>query len=1464
MFITRSQVVGVQIQARYSKVPMRPKEVHALVTPIRLEDVGPMGVMEFWRDWEEFYMPPYPNPSSTPQVNLQRPLPCLNMKLILWNVRGASKDDFLPYARNIVSNQNPVAFIFLETKADDLRANQVRTQLGFHEFRVVPATSMRGGIWLFWKKDIDLVNYATGDFNFHALFHFKNVKKDALITGMHAPSSAAQRHHVWNTMQSNLPPPSTSWLMVGDLNEVTSQSEKSGGRNFRPSQCRDFTNFTDEAGLVDLGYSGNPFTWDNMRDGVVCIKERLDRALANPTWLHNFPQTQVMHLPRIYSDHSPIVVSIINNYVAGNYPFRCKEVWLEHPNFKDFFIHNWDPPTHNFMEGRKSFLLNIKSWNLNIFGNIGKIKNRLLARLDGIQMALAKHYSSFLVNLEQDLRNQLNDNFKKERIIWAQKAGINCRKHADYNTKYFHLLAKIKKSKGKIQTLKCLNSDDWVIDNSLLKDIASNHFQKIFTTSLVSCKRTPAFAPLITLDETSINQMKLLPTLEEIKSNLSRMDSMKCPGPDGIQSIFYKRFWGELYVSISDFIVDCFRNCCVPEELNRSYISLIPKSQCPTYISDFRPIGLCNTMYKLITKILVSRITPVLGSLISPLQSSFVPNRGIEENIIIVKEVAHFFNKARKGKRIMALKLDITKTYDSLEWSFIRETLLGFKFPNGMVNLIMNCVSSPIISVLWNGEVTKDFRPSRGIRQGDPLSSYLFVLCLERLSLMIEEHVKQNLWAPLKLSKNISLSHIFYADDVFLFGTANVENLDVMMDVLNNFGNASGLRINLAKSSLIFPSNMNHILRTDLSSKYNLKTSSSFGKYLGVQISSNRLKLSNYSDLLQKTTDRIRGWQAKLLNMAGRCTLIKSVLSSYPVYAMQTALLPFNVLTTIEKGCRKFLWNKVDRSRYVPRTSWTNVVKPMQAGGLGIRRLKEWNLAFMAKLGWTMLTQPHKLWVRIMNDKYLHRSALFNASPQPYHSPLWRDILKGRSLLEKGLKVGIGNGTTTSLWYYHWVGAGPIYQSMDIDVPNSKAHWFVSHIIRYGKWNLDDINHLIPNDLKEQILATPLPQSSIVEDFIHWVPSKEGSFSIKSAYNLLLSSPPDSSQSTFAVNHFSFPWKSLWKLRAPFKYKMLLWNCMHEILPCAKSLNRFATHISPLCVRCNLQEESHLHIFRDCSSSSILWNYIFQRVLIPNAFNFEIFQNSTWSDWIDYNLKLSDSWKIIFIVAIWHLWKHRNSTVFEQKMGSAFSLFNAFYVDWKITVSVLQGKGKEKMGEPIPPHPTWIPPAKGFMKLNTDGAWKGIDKAGGGGVLRKETSDWFLGYSSKFNAKTSLAAELLALREGLSVAKAFNVEKFEVETDADSLIFMLDTSTVNSYPHHELVAVIEDVRKLMVGNWDLQMRHIPRHKNLVAHGLAAIAMEMAVGHKSHFDPPAAVQSDYENDKKSAMVIRARTIGSDGN
>ncbi|XP_021773155.1 uncharacterized protein LOC110737090 [Chenopodium quinoa] len=269
-----------------------------------------------------------------------------------------------------------------------------------------------------------------------------------------------------------------------------------------------------------------------------------------------------------------------------------------------------------------------------------------------------------------------------------------------------------------------------VNDDLILKDMASEFFKDKISSKLNDNIVKISFNPYFRISSSEASRISKIPSIEEIKEVLFRMDPMKCPGPD-------------------------------------------------------------------------DKLKPFLNKLINPLQSSFIKGRGIEDNVIVIKEIAHIFNKAKKGKNITALKLDLSKVYDSLEWSFIENTLIAFNFPSSIITLIMSCISTPRISVLWNGEITKEFVPSRGIRQGDPMSSYIFVLCLERLSNMIEASVNEKRWKSIKISKNISISHIFYADDVFLFCHASSNNIKEMMDILNRFGDLSGLRINLAKSSLI-------------------------------------------------------------------------------------------------------------------------------------------------------------------------------------------------------------------------------------------------------------------------------------------------------------------------------------------------------------------------------------------------------------------------------------------------------------------------------------------------------------------------------------------------------------------------------------------------------------------------------------------------------------------------------------
>ena len=183
----------------------------------------------------------------------------------------------------------------------------------------------------------------------------------------------------------------------------------------------------------------------------------------------------------------------------------------------------------------------------------------------------------------------------------------------------------------------------------------------------------------------------------------------------------------------------------------------------PTSIKIFRPISLCTVAYKTVTKIIATRLQELLPELIVPHQTSFVPGRHIVDNIIIAQEVVHSMRRKIGKRGLMAIKVDLEKAYDRLNWSFIFETLQLTGLPIQLSRLIIECVNSASMNILWNGEVTEEFFSGRGIRQGDPLSPYIFVLCIERLSHGISQAVGDGSWKPIRLAKHgTPLTHLFF------------------------------------------------------------------------------------------------------------------------------------------------------------------------------------------------------------------------------------------------------------------------------------------------------------------------------------------------------------------------------------------------------------------------------------------------------------------------------------------------------------------------------------------------------------------------------------------------------------------------------------------------------------------------------------------------------------------------------
>ena len=372
----------------------------------------------------------------------------------------------------------------------------------------------------------------------------------------------------------------------------------------------------------------------------------------------------------------------------------------------------------------------------------------------------------------------------------------------------------------------------------------------------------------------------------EIKDGLWALKAFKAPGPNGLHARFIQRFWLTMGDLVKTEVKKAFKECKIPEYLNRTNVVLIPKIAGPESLGNYSPISLCNTVYKTITKILVARIRPYLDKLVSPLQSAFVLGRRCVDNAIVVQEIIHTLSMKKGRVGYMAIKVDLEKAYDKTEWSFIREVLINANLPHNLISLIMRCVSSVSTSILFNGGNMEPILPSRGIRQGDPLSPYLFIFCMEVLDHLIEEKCRDNQWNLVKSSNNgVAISHLFFADDLVLFAKANHGNCSTIRDVLDSFCAKSGQSISESKSRVYFSLNVDVDTRGSLCDILGFRSTPNLGNYLGFPIKHHGGRNEDLNFILERIKQKLAGWKANLLSLAGRAILIQASTTTIPAYA---------------------------------------------------------------------------------------------------------------------------------------------------------------------------------------------------------------------------------------------------------------------------------------------------------------------------------------------------------------------------------------------------------------------------------------------------------------------------------------------------------------------------------------------------------------------------------------------------
>ena len=250
----------------------------------------------------------------------------------------------------------------------------------------------------------------------------------------------------------------------------------------------------------------------------------------------------------------------------------------------------------------------------------------------------------------------------------------------------------------------------------------------------------------------------------------------------------------DFYDTINEF----WQKGTLPKGSNVAFIALIPKTESPSGFKDYRPISMVGCVYKIISKLLAGRLKRVMGNLVSPHQSSFIEGMQILDSVLIASELFETYNRLKKPA--VMLKLDFHKAFDCVSWSFLDWILIQMNFPPQWRMWISSCVSSAEACVLLNGSPSHPFKLQRGLRQGDPLSPFLFVLVVEVLNLMIEKATSMQHWSGISVCNNGPiLTHLQFADDTILFTSQGMESLLNIKKTLILFQLASGLQINFHK-----------------------------------------------------------------------------------------------------------------------------------------------------------------------------------------------------------------------------------------------------------------------------------------------------------------------------------------------------------------------------------------------------------------------------------------------------------------------------------------------------------------------------------------------------------------------------------------------------------------------------------------------------------------------------------------
>uniref|UniRef100_A0A803QQM3 Reverse transcriptase domain-containing protein n=1 Tax=Cannabis sativa TaxID=3483 RepID=A0A803QQM3_CANSA len=1097
-----------------------------------------------------------------------------------------------------ICKANPDLVILQEVK----RATVDRRFIGsiwrsrFKAWILLPALGRSGGTLLIWDtRTISVLDSLVGEFSISVLINAEG-KEPWWFSGVYGPCSYKLRPEFWDELAGLSSICGESWCVGGDFNVTRRVGEKLNSSSCTRSM-KLFDGLIRELQLIDPKLENGSFTWSNFRASPVC--SRLDRFLFSNNWNVIYPFVRQEMLVRLVSDHSPVVIDS-NPPKWGPGPFRFDNHWLEHKSFSKCFESWWKEeindgwPGTKFMKKLKLLQGKVKEWSKSTFGQNKATKIALEGRLGVLdRLEGTSSWNQSVLDERRKLKEEWQQlHFEEERGIWL-KSKCKWAREGDANSRLFHNLLNARKAKNTISRIERDNGD--IIDNE--KEIVEEliaFFSKLYTSEARSGTGIEGIE-WHKIEESSARQLECPFEEEEVRNIVFSCEGNKAPGPDGFSLAALQNNWETIKYDLMEVFRAFHREGRIEGSINDTFICLIPKRLNSCKVKDYRPISLITSVYKIIAKTLATRLRGVLGETISETQSAFVEGRQILDSVLMANEAVEDYRS--RGKKGIVLKIDFEKAYDRVDWGFLDLVMRKKGFGERWTKWIRGCVSTTSFSIFINGRVRGKFNGSRGLRQVDPLSPFLFTLIADVLGRMVDKAIDTESLSGFQIGKDdIQLSHLQFADDT-LFFVKDEASLQKLVKIVEAFCGISGLKVNLNKSQLL-----GVCMDEDAVAQSAIQIGCEVGRwpmtYLGMPLGGSPRKRSFWEPVLDKCATRMDGWKCSFLSRGGRLTLIQSVLSSLPIYFLSLFKAPKVVLKELEKMMRDFFWEGGDLAGGDHLVAWDEVCKPRAEGGLAIGRLEMRNKGLLMKWLWRFPLESNSLWHKVIKSRYGRADNFWDTKHGVRLSPRgpWKDISDLYDEYGKLVKFKVGNGACIRFWEDEWIGGSSLRdQFLNLAVISRAKNASIQEMIGdegevgdcVASWDLNFRRNIMDREIPSlsQLLQKleHVRVLNILDDSRIWLPDSCGIFSSKSAFRWFTSN--ENPEELFWT-------KILWKSRGPSKVKVFGWLVALDKLNLHARLQKKRPFlcISPgWCVCCKISGEDNAHLFLRCRLASSLW-----------------------------------------------------------------------------------------------------------------------------------------------------------------------------------------------------------------------------------------------------------------------------------